>query len=179
MSDRADALREKLYEEEGNVVYAILDGASVSGLLKQLAEQQPEHVCLYRGELEPDMAEVAPYLVKLEHDTPFTDWVLDRGWGNHWGIFAECAADLDSLRRHFRTFLTVHDDSGKPLLFRYYDPRVLRTYLPTCNGEELKSLFGPVQAYVMEDESGASMLRFRLKNGSLGKQVTQLEPSGR
>ena len=46
-------------------------------------------MCLYRGELQPDMAEVAPYLVKLDRDAPFTDWVLDRGWGNHWGVFAE------------------------------------------------------------------------------------------
>ena len=60
----------------------------------------------------------------------------------------------------------MHDPTGKPLLFRYYDPRVLRVYLPTCNAEELKTLFGPVQAYIMEDESGAAMLRFRLKNGT-------------
>lgn len=171
MSDRSDALREKLYGEEGSAVFAILDGASVPGLLKQLAEQQPEHVCLYRGELEPDMAEVAPYLVKLEHDAPFTEWVLDRGWGNHWGVFADSGADLDTLRRHFRRFLTVHDENGKPLLFRYYDPRVLRTYLPTCNVEELNTMFGPVQAYVVEDEGGAAMLRFRVKNGSLVRQV--------
>ena len=87
---------------------------------------------------------------------------------------AESGADLHSLRQHFRGFLTVHDASGKPLLFRYYDPRVLRTYLPTCSGEELNTMFGPVDAYLMEDESGAALLRFRLKNGTLAKQVEQV-----
>ncbi len=174
MGDRIDALREKMYREEGGAVYAILDGASIPGLLKQLADQTPEHVCLYRGELRPDMAEVAPYLVKLENDALFTEWVLGRGWGNHWGVFAESEADLAALRRHFRGFLTVHDPNGKPLLFRYYDPRVLRVYLPACNKEELQTIFGPVQSFMMEDESGAAMLRFRLKNGELAKQLEQL-----
>jgi hypothetical protein len=171
MSDRVDVIRGKLFRDEGGAVFAILDGASVQGLLQKLADLQPEHVCLYRGELEPDMAEVAPYLVKLDKEGQFTNWVLDRGWGNHWGVFAESNSDLNALRNHFRRFLTVHDASGKPLLFRYYDPRVLRTYLPTCNAEELKAMFGPVESYMMEDESAAGILRFRLKSGALAKSV--------
>lgn len=174
MSDLADALREKLYREEGGSIYAILDGASVPGLPQKLADQEPEHVSLYRGELEPDMAEVAPYLVRLDPEAPFTEWVLDRGWGKHWGIFVETSADLTSLRAHLRKMLKVHDSEGRPLLFRYYDPRVMRTYLPTCNGEELQTMFGPVDAYLMEDESGAALLRFRLKNGTLAKQLEQV-----
>ncbi len=175
MSDRVDAILGKLYRDENAAVHAILDGASVPGLQQHLVEQEPPYVCLYRGELEPDMAEVAPYLVKLVHDSPFTEWVIEQGWGKHWGIFAETgAADLNALRRHFRGFLTVHDPSGKPLLFRYYDPRVLRVYLPTCNADELKTIFGPVQAYVMEDENPGSMLRFLIKNGALAKQVERV-----
>ncbi len=171
MSDRVDAIRGKLYRDEAASVWTILDGASVPALRQQLAELEPEQVCLYAGDLEPDMEEVAPYLVKLEREAPFTEWVLDHGWGNHWGIFAETGESMLDLRKHFRKFLTVHDESGKPMLFRYYDPRVLRVYLPTCNDEELKTLFGPVQSYMMEDENPASMLRFRLKGGSLAKQV--------
>jgi hypothetical protein len=30
------------------------------------------------------------------------------------------------------------------LLFRYYDPRVLRVYLPSCRPSELETVFGPV-----------------------------------
>lgn len=174
MNEKLDAIREKLYREDGGPIYTILDGASVPGLREKLAEDEPEHVCLYAGDLQPDMAEVAPYLVKLENNTPFNDWVLERGWGNHWGIYAETGAPMLELRKHFRRFLTVHDENGKPLLFRYYDPRVLRAYLPTCNGEELNTLFGPVDAYLMEDEGGDAMLRFRLKNGTLAKQVEKL-----
>jgi hypothetical protein len=134
----------------------------------------PEFECLYSGELKPDLAEVAPYLVRLEPGSEFTLWVLEQGWGNHWGIFALSAADLRELRRHFRRFLTVYDPSGKPLLFRYYDPRVLRTYLPTCNPEELSTLFGPVSCYLLEGEKPEEMLRFQLASGSLVRQEKQL-----
>jgi len=174
MSDRVDVLRDKLYGEDGGGVFAILDGASVPGLQQKLIDHEPPNVCLYAGDLKPDMKEVAPYLVKLDREGPFTDWIFERGWGQHWGVFVESGADLTVLRRHLRSFLKVHDPSGKPLLFRYYDPRVLRVYLPTCNAEELKTLFGPVQAYAMEDESGAGLLRFRLKNGALAKQTEQI-----
>ncbi len=171
MSDRVDAIRGKLYRNEDASIWTILDGASVPALRQQLADLEPEHVCLYRGDLEPDMEEVAPYLVKLEREAPFTEWVLKQGWGNHWGVFAETGEDLIALRKHFRRFLTVHDQSGKGMLFRYYDPRVLRVYLPTCNDQELQTMFGSVQSYMMEDDNPASMIRFRLKGGSLAKQV--------
>lgn len=64
------------------------------------------------------------------------------------------------LRRHFRRFLRVTDEQGQPLMFRYYDPRVLRVYLPTCTAEELALVFGPVSAYLIEDgevRGGAQM----------------------
>jgi hypothetical protein len=171
MNDRVEAIRGKLFREDGGAIFAVLDGAGTPGLLQQLADHEPEHICLYSGDLEPDMAEVAPYLVKLEPKAQFTDWVVEHGWGNNWGVFAETSENMQSMRKHFRSFLTVYDETGKSLLFRYYDPRVLRVYLPTCNGEELKTMFGPVQSYLLEDENPASMLRFRLKNGALVKQA--------
>jgi hypothetical protein len=165
--DAAQSLYEQLFADEAANVYAVLDGASVEDLLPKLYELEPECECLYRGELEPDMAEVAPYLVRLEPDTEFTDWLIGEGWGEHWGVFAVTDADLRAAHRHFRSFLTVYDPEGKPLLFRYYDPRVLRLYLPTCNAEELSTVFGPVSCYLLEGEDPNTLLRFRLDAGEL------------
>ena len=137
-------------------VYTILDGASVPKLPQALYKQHPEHVCLYRGELTPDMAAVAPYLVHLQINTEFTDWILREGWGKHWGIFLLSSADLRALRQHFRGLLTVYDPTSKPVLFAYYDPRVLRTFLPTCTADELNSLFGPVASYFAEGKMAKS-----------------------
>jgi hypothetical protein len=168
------SLFDRLFTEPGNNVFAILDGASVPDLLDMLYEREPEHICLYRGELEPDIAEVAPYLVRMEPRSTFTDWVLERGWGNHWGVFAITQADLTGLRQHFRRFLTVHDSEGTPMLFRYYDPRVLRIYLPTCNSDELKTVFGPVLRYVVEGNSAGELLQFHMNNGALVQEQQSL-----
>ncbi|MGE3110052.1 MAG: DUF4123 domain-containing protein [Phycisphaerales bacterium] len=132
--------------------YAILDGASVKGLLERLGEDKPEHTCLYSGTIAPDLAMCAPYLVRLQEGSAFTEWLLGEGWGKHWGVFAVSAADLQTVRKHCRQFLVVRDADGKSLYFRYYDPRVLRTYLPTCNPGELRQFFGCVTRYIAEAE---------------------------
>ena len=174
MKNIGDEVGEVLFGEPGLSAFAVLDGASVSGLLDKLYALKPEHVCLYRGELQPDMAEVAPYLVRLERGSGFTDWVLTQGWGGHWGIFALAQADLAALRTHFRKFLVVHDSAGKPLLFRYYDPRVLRKYLPTCDQEQLAAMFGPVASYVAEGEQPSTLVSFRTKSGALAAEQKEL-----
>jgi len=150
LKHQSEKLRELLFGTEDTSTYAVLDGASVPDLLKKLASVPEEHACLYRGEIEPDLAEVAPYLVKLRTESEFTDWLLEEGWGNHWGIFAITTVGLEALRRHFRHFLRVKDHTGKILYFRFYDPRVLRVYLPPCNRTERKPIHGGVLRYIAE-----------------------------
>jgi hypothetical protein len=166
MHKLAESITSEIFVEGANT-FAVLDGASVPGLLEKLEQWKPEHVCLYRGELKPDLAAAAPYLVRLEPESEMTEWILAKGWGNHWGIFATSEADLQAMRQHFRRLLTVYDEKGKPLLFRFYDPRVLRVYLPTCNPQELSTMFGPVIGYVAEDEPATRILSFRAHDGKL------------
>lgn len=150
-----------------NRIYAVLDGASIPGLQTKLYEMRPEHVCLYRGELSPDIAEVAPYLIRMVAGTNFSDWVLSEGWGNNWGIFAQSRYSLAEVRKHLRSFLTVHTEEGKPMLFRFYDPRVLRSFLPTCTYQELQNFFGVVLNFALEDENSQVMLNYFLPKGEL------------
>src|SRR5947208_16738973 len=102
---------------ETNVV-AVLDGACTPDLVKTLYEHEPEYCCLYRGVLPPDIATVAPYLVRLEPDDKFSEWILAEGWGVHWGIFLHSAAVLRALRDHFREFHTVELPDQRTVLFR-------------------------------------------------------------
>jgi hypothetical protein len=155
-----DKLRAVLFSADAESVYAILDGASVPELLPKLKAAMEEHVCLYRGALEPDMAEVAPYLVKLRRESPFTGWILNEGWGNHWGIFLTTPAGIEALRRHLRQFLRVRDHTDQVLYFRYYDPRVLRVYLPTCRRNENKNIYGPITRFIAEEEETGNALVF-------------------
>ncbi len=173
---RVQTLLPQLFSEEEDVqTYAVLDGASIPALLHQLySEHSLEFVCLIRGELEPDMAEVAPYLVHLEREAPLTKWLLKKGWGKHWGIFVQVNADLKTVRSHFRKFLRVKDPEGKYLFFRYYDPRVLRVFLPTCNAEELGVLFGPLSLYMCEDDKPDTLMVYSM----VGKELKTKAISG-
>lgn len=164
-----EKLKDTLFPEDGEPTYAVLDGASCEELIDHLIEFEPEHCCLYAGELEPDMEEVAPYLVLLERDHPFTEWLLTNILGKPWGIFAHSPADFRAMRKHFRTFLMVKGPDGESLYFRYYDPRVLSIYLLTTNEEERNTVFGPVSEYYCETEKDG-FVGFGRSNGELSKR---------
>lgn len=160
-------LEKYLFEEAGARAFAVLDGASIDDLPAKLYAMQPRSVCLYRGEIEPDIAEVAPYLVELFEGDRFTEWLLDENaGGRHFGIFARSPHSLTEMRKHFRKFLTAYDEAGNPLLFRYYDPRVLRKFLPTCDAECLARMFTGVNSFLTE-KTAVEYTRFEMENGRL------------
>ena len=169
---------EKILFDARTRTFAVLDGAAIPDLPMRIYEMQPHAVCLYRGELEPDMAEVAPYLVELFPETTFTDWLLSEMSSNrHWGIFAHSPYSLTELRKHFRKFLTVYDEGGNPLLFRYYDPRVLTRILPTFEGDDLKLFFERVAAVFAETEDGKQLIRFQTENDRLIQTGLNVAPA--
>jgi hypothetical protein len=152
-------------------VYVVLDGARderIYPAIQQL-EDTERFCCLYRGELDADLASAAPYLVKLERGAELTAWLLAHGYGDSWGVFLHATVPLDELRRHLRRFLMVYDHAGKPMYFRYYDPRVLRVFLPTCTALEQQTMFGPVRAYFAEDEDPNTLLEFTSRQGVLAR----------
>lgn len=161
-----EELKKHLFGEHQRV-YAILDGASIEDLPTKIAELRPRNFCLYRGELDTDLAEVAPYIVELAPRDIFTEWLLENCWGKHWGIFAHSPFSITEVRKHFRKFLTVYDDAGNPMLFRYYDPRVLTQFLLACEPEELQDLFGKVTTYFAESNETKNLVRYQFFNDSL------------
>lgn len=142
-------------------MWMIVDGARNPRIYSSLLSSYLEHSCLYAGDLPPALESAAPYLVQLEFDSRYTRKLIDDAWGNSWGIFLRCNETMDRVRRHLRQFLRVQDGRGRHLLFRYYDPRVLRVYLPTCTGEELRTVYGPIQSFFMEDEDPETALECR------------------
>lgn len=152
-------------------VWAVLDCARAPQVYRALLESRLEFRCLYSGQLPRALEMVAPQLVELLPGHRLTERLLDEGWGRSWGIFVRIN-DPANLRHHLRKFLSVRDDHGRKLLFRYYDPRVLRAYLPTCRAEELHQLFGPVQSYLAEAADARTLLEFRL--GPTGLQTQRI-----
>jgi hypothetical protein len=155
-------------------VWMILDGARTIEVFRTLLPCHLEYTCLYSGPLAPELEIAAPYLVQLDHGYRDTYRLIRRAWGNGWGVFLESGTSLKKLRRHLREFLIVQDPGGNRLVFRYYDPRVLRVYLPTCHKEELRTFFGPIESFWTEAQSPDYMLEFCLREGELKRQNVSL-----
>ena len=176
--DTEELLRNDLFADDGENAYAIVDGAACDELLQHLDEHQPEYCCLYAGELEPDVEACAPHLVALSPEHPFTQWLLSELPGKPWGILLRSTAKLRQLRKHFRGFLMVKNEKGENLYFRYYDPRVIRVFLPTCDDEQFRQFFGPVSSYVAESEQ-EGFVSYRYKDKKLlAKRLNSASPSG-
>jgi hypothetical protein len=170
-----EAIIRTLWDPSGDPgeVYAVLDAARDTRIYPRVRGLVGAR-CLYEGKIEAPLAETAPYLTLLDARDAFTASLLAEGWGRCWGIFLSSAASLEEVRRHLRQFLKVQDERGQPLYFRFYDPRVLRVYLPTCNAKELEMLFGPVQRFWCEGDGGHNILQFERKGSRLKQRAVAL-----
>jgi hypothetical protein len=144
-------------------IYALLDGARDPRIYRLANAPRIQSFCLFGRRIDPALARAAPWIVYLGRRSPVTTELLREGWGKSWGVFVASRGILHDLRRHFRRLLMVKTEDARTLLFRFYDPRVLRVYLPTCRAEELRQVFGPVDRFDVEDDTGATMIEYRFE----------------
>lgn len=184
-----DRLLEML-REDFQPLYAILDAACSPDIYKLLVEARDEakngqgaagsrtgqpafrppgagtleggtqYESLYEGKPRAELVMFAPYLVRLLPESKLLEKLVNKGWGKSWGVYVTCDLDFSELRRHLRHFLMVKMPDGSQVYFRFYDPRVLKIYLPTLQVDEMNQFFGPAKYYLMEDEKPDTLLRF-------------------
>lgn len=152
-------------------LYAILDAARNEKIYPVLAKADVEYRCLYQGNISRTIAEVAPYLVRFHKESNFLKTLIEDIWKDNCGIFLISSGIFKDLMPHFREFIIAKDEKGKSFYFRFYDPRILRPYLPSCNEAELLNIFGPVIYYYLEDEDGKTVIEYYLDNLKLIKRV--------
>ena len=155
-------------------MFAILDAARDIRILALLLHHKEECQSLYEGVEGAKLAQVAPYLVRLAPDSQLLDPIVKEGWGKSWGVFLTCASDLQEVRRHLRHFLQVKLPDGEQVYFRFYDPRVMRVFLPTCVAEEATQFFGPIKRYVMEGEEPDQLWEFTTMGRGAERKVFSL-----
>jgi pSer/pThr/pTyr-binding forkhead associated (FHA) protein len=162
-----------LLQEPSIPLFAILDAARDPRLLQQLRIHDEVYYSLYDGEEGEKLAEVAPYLVELPRGSPLTEVLVREHWGSSFGCFLYCDADFKTLRRQLRKFLMVEGPDKASLYFRFYDPRVLRSFLPTCTPAESAEFFGPIARFVTEAERlGGARLFSQGPNGARQDSVS-------
>jgi len=135
-------------------LYFLADAARMHGEIHHAKELNPEHTCLYEGDSERFLSAVAPWLFSLERGGAFAKWLSNHGHARSWGVILHFAEDSLQLYKHLRRHLIVQAEDGTDMYFRYYDPRVLRNYIPSCKSGALHDLFGPIRTFAAEDDEG-------------------------
>lgn len=137
-------------------LYAVLDAARSVRILELLHESVEECRSLYEGPQGDVLEEVAPYLVSLPNRK---SWLLEalvqEGWGAGWGVYLTSPQPFLEVRRHLRKFLMVAmEEAEGRFYFRFYDPRVLEVFLPSCEDEARKEFFGATGSFILASPSG-------------------------
>ena len=144
------------------------------GMARSLA---PINQCLFEGPKGQDMEDMAPHLFMSDGYGQVPELILAPDKEGEFGILLEAPLDFADVRRHLRRFLLVRRGSdSKKVLFRFYDPRVLRAFLPVCTRSELADFFGPITAFHCQGDEPGEVLTFTLDDGQLRIRKTGWQP---
>lgn len=121
---------------------------------------------LYLGTRFAGLLEVSPFIVATSESDPFARWLYehfkDGGRGHNWGCFWVCPEGPATVAAHFRKWITIYDDIGAEVFFRFYDPDVLPSFVDALNAHERSLFFGPVRA-LMTRQPGKDLLTARVR----------------
>jgi hypothetical protein len=147
--------------------WIILDAARLLLDLDLAKKYESRFLNLYKGDTAESLKAVAPYLFNYDRGSEFENWILDKGWGQSWGVLIAAPLLLDDLQLHFRKYLIVRTEDKQQLYFRFYDPRVLKAFLPTCSRDQIIEFFGPVKYFVVEGNDKNEAIKLWQDDGVL------------
>jgi len=150
-----------------DVTHILLDGARMEKLIEEPLKMNAEHECLYSGAQRDRFGNTAPFIFDSRNKNNFINWYVGKGWDKSWGVMLKSVHTTSELSKHFRKFIKVKTEDHRDMFFRFYDPRVLRIFLPTCDHTQLHEFFGPVEYFLMEGEDPGHAVYFWLENGHL------------
>jgi pSer/pThr/pTyr-binding forkhead associated (FHA) protein len=145
---------------EAACAFVVLDGAINQAVRDLLNQAGVFYQSLYEGEQAADLAAFGPYLAEIQKGGKLMPFLIKVGWGKSWGVFLSTQMGFVDARRHLRHFLMVDIEGGKRVLFRFYDPRVMRVFIPTCDAEQRKEFFGKIESIYVESDKETAVHRF-------------------
>jgi hypothetical protein len=111
---------------------------------------------------------VAPHLFQPEN--VLKEWYAENGWGDAWGVFFQTEASYETCLLHFQQIVILKDTRGSRY-FRFYDPRVLKTFLPAADKNKLSAFFGPVEKFIAEGDTKETAVTFTNQQGVLQQSI--------
>lgn len=148
-----------LVRESGSErLWVLIDAAGLESGRTEIDESRFSALeCLFTGDLETELSDVAPYLglmdsvdedgaALLAHYIELDSAMLL--------IDRQPELSFAQAHRHLRKFNVVYGPEGNPVFFRYYDPRVLPSVLEVLDAAQRASFFGPFQQVILRGADG-------------------------
>lgn len=157
-------------EKENCSLYGIVDSARNEEVFRYLLADNVKYKSLFEGTKDVRSYGVSGFLVECKKESPLFNWLTTEAWGDSCCIFFTSKASFEELFKHFQKFNRVYLEDDDVVLFRYYDPRVLSIYLPTCTKSELDTFYGEVETFYLEDKDSGLVNGYNRK-----KEVTDEE----
>ena len=152
--------------QDNATLYALVDAARSDQVLPRLASGQSDYQSLFVGTEKEPLFSAGPFLVSPGGDRALLKWLATEAWGESMVLFITSQAPCDQLLHHLQSLLKAITEENDERFFRYYDPRVLRNYLPNCDSDSGWRFMGPVARLMVEAEEGGRLLCW--KRESLG-----------
>ncbi len=125
--------------------YLLLDGAMIENLESRLRDLDANPVVewLYRTTPYQAVFDAGPALVAVRSNSALEGAFIEH-WQHDAGLIIESDAPMPLLAEHLRSLIHARVPGDASMLFRYYDPRVMRNWLPALSPAEKDPLMGPV-----------------------------------
>ena len=137
--------------DSGNL-YAIVDAARDRRVRLLLAAAAERWQSLYQGSQAMTLAAAAPYLVALGPNSELLLELVAEGWGASWGIYFVSTQPFARAWRSARRLITIRvEGADERAYFRFYDPRVMRSFLPLATPRQRTSVFNALGRILLED----------------------------
>lgn len=135
-------------KEAAREFYWILDACAhkyLPGVLWRL-ETDPKARPLYMNTYREEVSAAGPFILPAAGNHAVTRWIFDEGWKHPLGCLAEIApGSYELVFDHLQQQLECRLENDQPVLFRWFDPRILyglSTY--SEREDELAGFMGPV-----------------------------------
>lgn len=141
--------------------YAIVDLAT-AGSLRPLVDLEPKStaISLFAENQPRALLHVGPWLIRLSK-APEIQTALSQ-FDKHvaWGYYLHSTFDILSLRQSLRYFNLVRiSPDQKEVLFRYWDPRVIRVFMDVASRDQRRRFFQLIEQIDIGSESFSADFR--------------------
>lgn len=164
----------------GRHLYAVIDCGRDPMIIPPMIEAMAaSSECLFRGKARENLGDQAPWAVAVDPNEDLLDWLVEDGFGRRWASFAVSPLGIRDFVSHLRRFTMVEDEAGTLHYFRFYDPQVLRQYLPAFDPDQTARFFRGVDAWLVENSLRFDeLLEFTPAGGRTVRRALAIGPVG-